>query len=208
MMAKKTTRRVDLHARIQKAALELAAVQAWHSITLTDIAMSAQTDLAQLLLLYPDKTAILCGFMDHVDSAMLASMSDGDDNEPVRDRLFTLIMSRLDVLSLHRPALLSVARSEARDPIAGLCHLLRFRRSLALILEAAGLSSNGLKGRLTLKGLALIYLNTIRVWADDDSADMAKTMAALDRGLALAGKLTTYCRTTVAPPVDPEPQPT
>ncbi len=36
------------------------------------------------------------------------------------------------------------------------------------------------------KGLALIYFNAFRVWLDDDTPDMARTMAALDRGLARA----------------------
>ncbi len=62
-------------------------------------------------------------------------------------------------------------------------------RSMAWMLEAAGLSSSGLCGRLRARGLALIHLNAFRVWLDDDSSDMAPTMAALDKGLCKAEKV-------------------
>ena len=45
---------------------------------------------------------------------------------------------------------------------------------------AAGCGSGG------TEGLALIYVCAFRVWIDDDTPDMARTMAALDRGLARA----------------------
>ena len=33
-------------------------------------------------------------------------------------------------------------------------------------------------------GIALVYLNAVRVWLNDDSADMSATMAELDNGLS------------------------
>jgi ubiquinone biosynthesis protein COQ9 len=49
---------------------------------------------------------------------------------------------------------------------------------------------------LRLKGLSAIYLSAIRVWLRDDSEDMAKTMAHLDKQLArvdnLVGRLKSY----------------
>ena len=57
------------------------------------------------------------------------------------------------------------------------------------MLEAAGISSVGLAGSLRIKGLALVYLNALRVWLEDDSPDMARTMAAVDKGLRRAEQL-------------------
>jgi hypothetical protein len=54
---------------------------------------------------------------------------------------------------------------------------------MALMLEAAGLATGGVRGVLRIKGLALIYLATLRVWLRDESADKARTMAALDTQL-------------------------
>jgi hypothetical protein len=77
--------------------------------------------------------------------------------------------------------------------LGALCGLQQLLRSLAAMLEAARISSSGVKGLIRTKGLAAIYLATLRIWLRDDSPDMAKTMASLDGHLrrveALAGRL-------------------
>ena len=66
---------------------------------------------------------------------------------------------------------------------------------MALTLEAAGLGASGLHGLVRVQGLTLIYLDTLRVWLDDDSEDMGKTMATLDRRLGQADRtIATLCR--------------
>ena len=51
------------------------------------------------------------------------------------------------------------------------------------MLEAAGIPANGPRGAVIALGLAGIYLYTLRIWVGDNSPDMGKTMAALDRAL-------------------------
>lgn len=41
-------------------------------------------------------------------------------------------------------------------------------------------------GILKTKGLSLVYLNTVRVWLRDETPDLSKTMAALDKNLQRA----------------------
>ncbi|MEE8226604.1 MAG: TetR family transcriptional regulator, partial [Kiloniellales bacterium] len=69
----------------------------------------------------------------------------------------------------------------------------RFLHSMAWMVEAAGLSSAGLSGAVRTEGLALVYLNALRVWLADDTEDMAETMAALDWGLRQAETLMHLC---------------
>ncbi len=51
------------------------------------------------------------------------------------------------------------------------------------MLEAAGIPAAGLRGRLRANGLVGVWLYTLRAWQDDASADLAGTMAALDKAL-------------------------
>lgn len=54
---------------------------------------------------------------------------------------------------------------------------------MAWMAEAAGLPTEGLRGRLRVKALTALYALTLRDWVADDSPDMARVMAALDSRL-------------------------
>lgn len=173
----------DLPQHIIDTAFSLAVERGWRDLSLADVAEAAGLPLPRLHALFPSKQAILNGFSDRVDAAMLAEAADGLDT-PARDRLFDVVMRRLDVLQPHKDALGIILQDQLRDPLAACCGLSRLRRSMALTLDAAGFSTTGLRGVLRVKGLAAIYLATLRIWLRDDSEDMARTMAYLDGQLA------------------------
>ncbi|HMA15555.1 MAG: TetR family transcriptional regulator [Bacteroidota bacterium] len=173
----------DLPRHIIDTAFGLAVERGWRDLSLADIAEAADVPLTHLYALFPSKQAILNGFSDRVDAAMLAEGMDGLDT-PARDRLFDVVMRRLDALQPHKEALGIILQDQLRDPLGACCGLGRLRRSMALTLEAAGVSTTGCRGILRVKGLAAIYLATLRIWLRDDSEDMARTMAYLDGQLA------------------------
>ncbi len=191
-MVKKSTKRRSPHIQAQDTALELATSMGWRNVSMADIAATSGIGLGELLHLYPSKSAVISGIVDRIDETMLNGIPADSFKEPARDRLFDIIMARFDATASYRDALIAIAKAEASDPVRSLCHLIRLRRSLVLMLEASGLSTTGLRGHLRLKGLALIYANAVRVWVGDDSADLAKTMAALDRGLVNAEKFANF----------------
>ena len=51
---------------------------------------------------------------------------------------------------------------------------------MSTTLALAGLSAEGLSGLIRTKGLAAIYGSVLPVFWRDDSADLSRTMAALD----------------------------
>lgn len=168
---------------IVDTALQLIGGRGWRHVTLADIAAASRTSLAELHARYPSKQAIIGAFMRRIDTAMLTGPAL--EGSP-RERLFELILRRLDALKPHRAGVVAVMRGVACDPVAALCIGSGAMRSMGWMLEAAGLESHGLVGLLRRKGLAGVYAVTLRVWQDDDSEDLAKTMAALDRTLKRA----------------------
>ena len=60
------------------------------------------------------------------------------------------------------------------------------RRSMAAMLEAAAVPSDGLAGAMRQNGLLAIHGAVSRVFDSDDTADLSKTMAALDHRLKVA----------------------
>lgn len=168
------------------AALELAALQGWRRTTLGDIAARAGLSLAELHAQYRSRQEILAAWMSQLDAGMLAGSDSDDAGASHRDRLFAVIMRRFDALARHKTAIRAIARDLIFDPADALAMACAMRQSLVWMLESAGIDCNGIKGQLRLKGLGLVYAATWRVWLRDDSADLSKTMASLDRGLRQA----------------------
>jgi AcrR family transcriptional regulator len=169
------------------AFLALVADKGYREVTLRDVAAAADTGLADLYRLYPDKAALVAGVMARVDAAVLAGTPRLiDPEETARDRLFDVMMRRYDALKPHRDAVRSILRAARRDPLLALALAPRVRRSMAAMLEAAGLPSEGVSGAVRQNGLLAIYTAVSRVFDGDDSADLSKTMAALDSRLKTA----------------------
>jgi AcrR family transcriptional regulator len=196
-------RKADRPGHIIKAALELAAAGRWSRISLRDIAVAAGVSLAELHELYPSKSAILRAHFDAIDAAVLKDTAEFDPDDSSRDRLFDVLMRRFD--ALNRDAIAAIVAATCRDPIAGLCLSAGLMRSMQWMLEAAGIRTAGPGGRMRVRGLAVVWLATARVWLRDDSEDGARTMAALDRNLARAERvaLALTCRNTPQPETAP-----
>ncbi|MDA8232404.1 MAG: TetR family transcriptional regulator [Magnetospirillum sp.] len=166
------------------AALALAAERGWRSLSLADIAERAQLPLADLAERFPSKAALLDAYFRSVDSRMLAA--GPEPGEVARDRLFEVLMRRFEAMAPDRHALMVILRESGDDPLTLFCGARRFLRSMALALEAAGLSSSGLGGMARLEGLMGIYLYVLRAFLGDDTPDLTRTMATLDKALRRA----------------------
>lgn len=172
---------------ILDAALRLTLEQGWSATSLRDIARAAGLNLAELYRRYPSKSALLAGFLRRIDAEMLASEDEGEaDAELPRDRLFDVIMRRFDALAAHKEAVRVIHADLARDPAALAANARPNLRTLAWMMEAAGLDSSGLRGAIRLRVLGLVYARALRVWLNDNDTDLARTMAELDRRLRRA----------------------
>ncbi len=115
-----------------------------------------------------------------IDAAVIAEEEAEEEPGSARDRLFDVMMRRFDALQPYKQAVGRVLYDQLRDPVAAICSACQLRRSMALMLESAQISSSGIRGAIRTKGLSAIYLAALRVWLRDESADMGKTMACLD----------------------------
>lgn len=181
------------------AAMRLFAERGWAGTTLADIADAAGISFATLHALHPSKTSLLRGFAAGIDRAVLATSPEAGAS--VREALFEIFMRRFDALQPHRDAMRNLARDLPRDPAAAACQTLAALRSVAAMAERAGVVTTGPLGALRVKALAGLYAWTARTWLADDSADMARTMKALDQGL---GRLEALARSVPRPRTQPD----
>lgn len=166
------------------AFLDLLAARGWRGFALRDVAEAAGVSLADLYAAFPSRLALFQGFIADVDRQVMAGATPSlDPEETVRDRLFDAMMRRFDALRARKEAMAAMAEAVPRDLLAVPAMARTLRRSMAVVLESAGVSAEGLQGAVRQKALAAMHLGVMRVWLGDDSPDQAKTMAALDHRL-------------------------
>lgn len=177
------TGKTDIKTAVIHSALTQAAELGWAHVTLRDIADGAKVSLADLHDHFEDKFDILAGIERMIDRKVLAGLSGFSPEDSERDRLFDILMDRFEVLNGHRAGMSSILHAVKLDPkqaVIGLPHLCR---SMCWMLESAGISTYGIKGACRVAALTGLYIKTLRVWLADESADLAKVMAALDKDL-------------------------
>lgn len=179
-------RKSDPSTRIVEAAMTLAAEKGWRKTRMADVAVAADVSVAELKALFPAKVALLLGLMKKIDDEVLENVEPSHDDETVRDRLFGILMDRFDALTPYKKAVASIAEDLRWEGLAAFCLVPHGLISMSWMLEAAGVDSAGIRGAIRAKGLAVVYGVALKAWLEDDSNDMAKTMAALDNALAKA----------------------
>jgi AcrR family transcriptional regulator len=183
--------------RIIQALMELLAEQPIERIGLAELAERAGVTLAELRGEFGSPLAVLAAHVKELDRQVLAEVAPDMDEESPRERLFDVLMRRLELLAPHREAVRSLLRSARRDPPLALALNAMAVRSQQWMLTSAGINASGPKGIVRAQGLALLFANVLRTWVDDDD-DNTLTLAALDRELArgqrFAGLLDDLCR--------------
>jgi len=170
--------------RIIQVFMQLLAEKRLERIDLSEVAKRAGVSLARLREQFGSPLSILAAHMKNIDRAVL----DGGDadmaKEPPRDRLFDVLMRRLEALAPQKAAVRSLMRSSMCNPGLALALTGLGVRSMRWMLIAAGINTSGARGAFRAQGTALIFARVLRVWVDDDDPGFARSMAELDRALA------------------------
>jgi len=171
------------------ALMTLLAEHSFEEIGLAEVAGRAGLKLSQLRAEFGSTMAIVAAHINDIDRIVL----DGGDagtgqedsaEETSRDRLFDVLMRRLETLAPYKEATRSLLRSARRNPGLALALNAMAVRSQAWMLEAAGIGAHGPKGALRAQGAALMFARVLTVWFDDNEPGLDRTMAALDRALS------------------------
>ncbi len=173
----------DKRAAIVEALMELAAERRWEDISISDVAMHAGVSLSDFRDAFPSKGAVLGGYSRMIDKQVLDGTTSDLMAEPAKERLFDVLMRRLDAMAPHREALRAIMEWAKRDPVSAAALNNVALNSMRFMLEAADISSEGAVGSVKLQGLVLAWTRILDVWLDDDDPACARTMAALDREL-------------------------
>lgn len=166
------------------SAIDLAAEAPWAEVTVWDIAHNAGGTSADFYRFFLDKSSVLLAYSEKLDEAVAAAFPDIDETSPVKERVFDVLMERLEASNRNRAASLSFLRSLSCDPKQALAGGPQLAESMRNMLDVAKVETSGLLGLAKVAGLTLGYVWVLRTWAEDESSDLGKTMAALDQMLS------------------------
>jgi hypothetical protein len=173
----------EFDAALVGAAFTLAAERGWSRVSVADAARRAVLPLDRARARFPMRASLLFRFGRLADQAAL---SQPPAEAPARERLFEIVMRRIDFLQAHRAGVLALGRTLPTNPCLAACLARASLTSMTWLLEGAAIEATGPRGRLRAKGLLAVWLATVHAWRSDTSADLSATMAALDRALRRA----------------------
>jgi ubiquinone biosynthesis protein COQ9 len=173
----------ETDSRLLAGFWQVVAAHGWQGVTLRRLAAASGLKRAEIAAHCPDGPRDLLALHGRaIDAAVAAGTVPGQGGTP-RDRIFDVLMRRIDAMQPHRAGLVRLLEELRTEPALALCLLAGLPRSMARLLRAAEIDASGILGALRVQGTTAVWLATVRAWVDDDSVDLGPTMAALDRAL-------------------------
>ncbi len=171
------------YTAVLEAVLRVAARDAWQTVSYWQIAEEAGLSISEIEVLFPTKQDMVAAIVDDLDARVLSSYQV-DISSSKRDVLFDVLMERFDAMTEHRAAHISFLKSYGWTYSTKREDLKIYFCSLAKYLSVSGIETRGLFGPMNVAAVGLGYLYVLFVWSQDTSADLSKTMAALDKMLS------------------------
>lgn len=189
-------RKPDQSKTIAEAALSLAAKSGWEKLTLEDVAKKAKLPLKAIEAQFSDVWDILKWTLKKLDDDTRAAVEDhlGDD---WRDNLAEIFMMRFELAQAHRAAYAKLPYAFLRHPDVAPRFARGFYQMLDRSLTLAGVAKK-LCQPVCVLALGAVYLSLADVWLKDETPDMSRTMAAIDRRLDLYAQFVNFGKSKAA----------
>ena len=189
-------------------AFALIAERGWRGFRLSALAAHAGVPLARVYAEFPTRGAVLAALGRRLDRAMLDLEPEELAGMSPRERVFELVMRRLEAMAPFKAGLRALARDGSGgepDVLASTCANLG--RATGWLLDASGAELGPLRRAGAGPVLALVYGRVVSVWLEEDEPDLPRTMAELDRRLDQAETLARWTAWLDGRPRRDEPGP-
>ena len=159
----------------------------WSYFSLKSLAKENKSDLESIKIFFKNKSEFLESFSEMIDNKVLASIDKDEFNKnSIKDNLFELIMLRFENLNHYKTGLKILLSDLKKSPVELKKIMKKVFDSMDLFLEIANVKNNYLMDFIKVNIIFIIYSYVFNVWLDDQSSEMSKTMAELDKWLSKA----------------------
>ena len=166
---------------------KLIEKKGWSYFSLKSLAKENKSDLESIKIFFKNKSQFLESFSEMIDNRVLANIDKDEFNKnSIKDNLFELIMLRFENLNHYKTGLKILLSDLKKSPVELKKIMKKVLDSMDLFLEIANVKNNYFMDFIKVNIIFIIYSYVFNVWLDDQSSEMSKTMAELDKWLSKA----------------------
>ena len=175
----------NIQARIAKKTLELLKTRSWKSISIHIISKKLKLSEKKIPNKLKNKINLLKNINQYIDSLLIVK-TKSIEKSTSRDMIFEIFMIRFDLLNSYRFSISKIFNFFKYNPKNFILLIPTFIDSIEMMAKLSNIKTKGVFGKVTLKGLMIIYFSSFITWLKDESESLDKTMTVLDGHLVRA----------------------
>ena len=180
----------DKKNQLIDASFKIIEDKGWDNFTLKKLSEKKNLDINSINQLLRSKKHLLKEFSKMIDFKVEKEFSFEDlHDSSTKDNLFELIMLRLEYMQPYKAALKSIIFSIKKQP--GMLRSVsnNVLDSLDFYLELTKAYDKSFFDLFKKKSILLIYSYIFKIWLDDNTEELSKTMSELDKLLTFSERL-------------------
>ena len=162
----------------------------WEEFSFKKLANEKKIDVSKINQFFGSKKQLLKEFSKMIDLRVEKEFDFKSlEDSSTKDNLFELIMLRLDYMQPYKNSLKKIIVSISKSPSMLKSVSENVSDSLDFYLELTKAYDSSYFDLFKKKTILLIYSYIFKVWLDDNSEELSRTMSELDKVLSLSEKV-------------------
>ena len=175
----------QLKKKIEDIFLKLLLKKDFHEIEIVEIQKKSRISSKKFFQLFKTKEEIMISFFKRIDQILERKVKKINLGNNVKDNLFEICMTRLDLLYPYKKNLHNFYLSFQKKPNLFIKLYKSFFKSMENNLRLSRINLEPIKKNLKIFIFSFLYLSIIYEWFKENSNDNEKVMAILDQRLSL-----------------------
>ena len=175
----------QLKKKIEDTLLKLLLKKDFHEIQIVEIRKKTRIPSKKFFAIFKTKEEIIISFFNRIDSALELKIKKKKFGNNIKDNLFEICMTKLDLLYPYKKNLHNFYLSFKTKPDIFLRLYKSFFESMEGNLKLSKINLDPIKKNLKVLVFSFLYLSIINEWLKENSSNNEKVMAVLDQRLSL-----------------------
>ena len=175
----------QLKKKIEDIFLKLLLKKDFHEIEIIEIQKKSRISSKKFFQLFKTKEEIMISFFKRIDQIVEKKIKKINMGNNIKDNLFEICMTRLDLLDPYKKNLHNFYLSFQKKPNLFIKLYKSFFKSMENNLRLSRINLKPIKKNLKIFIFSFLYLSIIYEWVKENSNDNEKVMAILDQRLSL-----------------------